>query len=105
MKLSELGIDYQMVPLERRKKAQNSPFDYQPLTTLPRFLVYFIPCHALLISKLHFCLSVRSERDCKMAPKGTFTVVCYAKDGMGASSVALSRDTFTAVCYARVPLY
>ena len=40
-----------------------------------------------------------------MAPKGTFTVVCYAKDGMGASSVALSRDTFTAVCYARVHLH
>ena len=64
MKLSELGIDYQMVPLERREKAQNSPFDYQPLTAAYGSLVYFILCHTLLISKLHFCLSVRSERGC-----------------------------------------
>ena len=52
---------------------------YQLVTWIKISLVYFILCHMLSISKLHFCLSVRSEKDCKMAPKGTFTVVCYAR--------------------------
>ena len=75
-------IDLQWIPkcgLEGSRKAKFSLSDYQPLTADSDFLVYFILCHTLLISKLHFCLSVRSERGCRMAPKSTFRGVFYAR--------------------------
>ena len=65
-------------PLEGPKKAKIFLSDYQSLMAFFGFLAYFILRHTLLISKLYFCLSVRSDRGCKMAPKSIFIGVCHA---------------------------
>jgi len=63
---------------EGPRKAKFPPSDYQQLTAACGFLVYFILCHTLLISKLHFCLSVRSERGCS----GIATINCSGSASM-----------------------
>ncbi len=75
-------IDFQLVSrcsLEWQEKAKMYPSDYQPLTAACGFLVYFILCHMLLISKLHFCLYVRSVMGANPVILSTCKIICFIK--------------------------